>query len=389
MSNQGGGPDSPIHLDGFDPMQTLENRLDALLFPLPPHHSPPNVPSPFYHGLSANLLEIRVVLPSVSYLRFDSGTYLGSVPRDILESYTSRAIADAQNHSAILTSPLSPNRSAWWMAGDVLRLIGDSLDRKVIGWWETARTDDYSPQPPLTNGQSPPFCLFSSDRFSLVFRTLDHRIPNLEAGESDTAVDLASAAAYENEISRLRAEIQQREENASQQDTNCFRILADLESARDRLRRYEEEEEAAARRNDEAVSRLEAAPSGGDEAIRNLTGETQHHTPGESSTSGAGETAKMSNGPGGGEVAALQARLDEAERTNGQHVNHIAKLRDIIRRHEYNTMTVANLREECKARGVEMPSNAVKATIIDALVSNDKERHVNEPTKSEIDNGVS
>ncbi|KAI1747764.1 hypothetical protein F4782DRAFT_414030 [Xylaria castorea] len=391
MSSQGDdGPDLPILLDGLDPMQPLEDHLHALLFPLP-RRLPADVLSPFHHGPSTNLLEIQVVLPSVSYLRLDNGTYFGSVPRDVLESYASRAIADAESNSAILTSPPSPHRSAWWMAGDVLRLIGDSLDHEVIRWWETARRDDNPPQPPSTNGQATPFGVFSSDRFSLAFRTLDHRVSNPEAGGNGPAVDRTSAAAYEKEISRLVTEIERRQENASQQDGTQYQILKDLEITQNQLRQYEKEaaavhrEEAAARLREEiektreleeTVLHLETTLHARDDKILDLTAKLQRHDPGKSSTSG-------------GEVTALQARLDEAERTNEQHLNHIAKLRDIIRRFEYATMKNADLSKECKARGLDVPSNAVKATFVDALVLNDNTRHVlREPTQSEIDNGV-
>ncbi|RWA02992.1 hypothetical protein EKO27_g12112, partial [Xylaria grammica] len=84
------------------PISTLADLLHAHLSPSP-SSSAANVPTsphhPYATNRSADLLEIRLTLPSTSYLRDGSrpgrgrgrGANFNSVPPDIMETYISRA----------------------------------------------------------------------------------------------------------------------------------------------------------------------------------------------------------------------------------------------------------------------------------------------------------
>ncbi|KAI0448470.1 hypothetical protein F5B21DRAFT_497460 [Xylaria acuta] len=162
----------PVHSYGLAPVPTLQDHIHAIFFTPPPRDS-----RPYQHSLSADLLEIRIVLPSVSYLRANEGQHFGSVPLDILKAYTDRAITDRSHHRAAFASPadINPRVSAWWMAGDILRTVGNSLDNEVIAWWDSApmlaRGSCYSQT--SSTIQSAPYSVCSSDRFSLSFRTFN------------------------------------------------------------------------------------------------------------------------------------------------------------------------------------------------------------------------
>ncbi|RWA11127.1 hypothetical protein EKO27_g3951, partial [Xylaria grammica] len=190
---------------------------------------------------SAYLLEIRVVVPSVSYLRDGPGANLASVPADLRNEYVRRGGSDRRDHGALFASSSSssssslrsgvgvgsssssstiahPDKSAWWMAGSVLRLVGDAVEREVVGWWyETSRLggDIVQPNrraalegepllPDLSYGhwQSPSPSQTDSQRNGRGSNVGSRYEPDPSPAEQ------RAAAVYEEEIDRLHAQIQ-------------------------------------------------------------------------------------------------------------------------------------------------------------------------------------
>ncbi|KAI0411083.1 hypothetical protein F5X98DRAFT_381111 [Xylaria grammica] len=177
------------------PISTLADLLHAHLSPSP-SSSAANVPTSPHHphatDRSADLLEIRLTLPSTSYLRDGirnrqgrgrgRGAGFSSVPPDIMETYICRATSDRRTRGAA-ASAADPDASPWWMAGCVLRHVGDAVEGVVRGWWE----EDHggggcSPaQAPGSSGSSGPrVAVFASDRFKLEFRVLDRGAAGLD-----------------------------------------------------------------------------------------------------------------------------------------------------------------------------------------------------------------
>ncbi|KAI1747762.1 hypothetical protein F4782DRAFT_413968 [Xylaria castorea] len=161
-----------VHSYGYNPVPTLQERIHSVFSTPLPHN-----PCSYQDSLFTDLLEVRITLPSVSYLRANQGRHFGSVPPEILRTYTHRAITETDHHHAAVAFPpdIHPRESAWWMVGDVLRVVGDSLDSEVTSWWESASMSargSRSSQASST-GRSAPYSICSSDRFSLSFRTLN------------------------------------------------------------------------------------------------------------------------------------------------------------------------------------------------------------------------
>ncbi|KAI0410442.1 hypothetical protein F5X98DRAFT_359559 [Xylaria grammica] len=246
------------------------------------------------HPHPANLLEIHLVLPSVSYMRrkgaYGGEPYFAALPSEVFSAYVERAVADRRESGgggggggftagSAYSSPSlyyrgsgmdnnghghryggdgggqeARDASAWWMAGDVLRLVADTLDGEVRACWEDAMRgsqrrgqqqqqhgrDDYNHQHGADQhhqrqnlAASP---VYESDRFSLTLRALDSMASSMTSRPSPspspsppTAPNPATATAtaiaqWEEEVAACRDQIAGLDAELQRRDSEIDRL---------------------------------------------------------------------------------------------------------------------------------------------------------------------